>query len=31
MHEDVVGRPYGSYCECGEWLQKHKLQCTEEV
>jgi len=20
MHEDVVGRPYGRYCECREWL-----------
>jgi len=20
MHEDVVGRPYGKYCECREWL-----------
>jgi len=20
MLEDVVGRPYGRYCECREWL-----------
>jgi len=20
MHEDVVGRLYGRYCECREWL-----------